>query len=169
MPQLRLDIIRADSDVSGIDCGVPSIQEMIRQAYCTTIYKQALSYNISLDNVIIGSCSIRFGFFKDDEYYINDPEYCAIDISYLAIDKKFQKQTYGSYALNMLIKYAYTWSAKLPIRCLTLKALPGLSQWYKKCGFVEYPGEDDPRFPNCTPMMIDFMDRKSVDAYADSL
>lgn len=166
--QVRLDII--SSDINGcIDCGVGSIQAMMVDAYYKTILRQAFSYNIVVNGKIVGNCMIKFGIFKDEDYYCGDPEYCAMDISYLAIDKKYQGNQYGSAALVMLILHVRNWAKQLPIRCLTLNAFNHLVEWYKKCGFVEYPRENDVRFPNCTPMMIDLMDKSKVEVYEYSL
>lgn len=166
--QMRLDII--NSDLNGcINCGVGSIQAMMADAYYKTILRQAFSYNIVVNEEIVGNCMIKFGIFKDEDYNCGDPEYCAMDISYLAIDMKYQRNRYGSAALVMLILNARNWAKQLPIRCLTLNAFNHLVEWYKKCGFVEYPRENDVRFPNCTPMMIDLMDKSIVDVYANSL
>lgn len=169
MSQMRLDVVGADYDTSCINCGVGSIQDMMRNSYYMTICKQALAYNILIDNVIVGNCQINFGIFKDDDYNSGNPEFCAIDIQYIAIDRKYQNHGYGTLVLRMLIQNAFEWSTSLPIRCLTLNALPGLTELYRNNGFVEYPRVFDSRFPDCTPMMIDFMDKKLVDTYASSL
>ena len=167
MPSIKLEKIKSDKDIKNIDCGVHSIQEMMKDAYYMTICKQAFAYNIIVNDKIVGNCLVRFRSFQDEEYYSNDMEYCALDISYLAIDKKDQGKSYGSFALAALIKDALSLSNLCPIRCLTLQALPGLDTLYQKYGFQKCPAENDPRFPDSTPMIFDFIDPHEIEQYGD--
>ena len=61
----------------------------------------------------------------------------SLYINYLAIGTKYQKNKIGTKTLEKIINEARQWTDFLPIRFITLNAVPEKVDWYKKIGFKE--------------------------------
>lgn len=171
MSELRLSVMQNDHLPSNFSCGINSIDEQIRGAFCKTLFKQARAYNITVDGHFVGNCMIKLVSLRDEnaEYYSSDKEFVALEISYLAVDKSLQGHGIGSAVLKRLISEAKSTSEDLPIRFLILDAFKDKEKWYTDSGFSQYPKKEDLRYPDTVPMRMDFMNIKSVQEYAESL
>ena len=171
MSQLRLSKMTQDLEIDKISCGVPSIDEMIKNAYYEQLCKQGVAYNIFVDHKIIGNCMIKFVCLQDEmnDYVCGSPEFVACEIAYIAIDKRVQHQKFGSVVLNILINHIGNLAKELPIRFLVIDALKDKEQWYVHNGFQVYPKKADLRHPDTIPMLIDFIDKNAVERYIDGL
>ena len=171
MSELRFVVMTDDIPSDFETCGNSSIDDRIREAYCKTLCKQGLAYNILVDGYLVGNCMIKLVCIRDedDEYYVTDHEYMGIEISYIAIDVRVQRQGIGQQVLIRLMSEAKKMSEKLPIRFLVLDARRDKKQWYLNAGFEEYPKREDLRYPNTIPMRIDFIDKALAEQYAGLL
>lgn len=169
MSELRLAVMNEDNYPDGISCGVASIDNLIKDAFAKTLFKQAKAYNIVLDNIIVGSCMVRFTSIEDEEYYVADYTYTAIELVYIAIDKRIQRNGVGTKVLKILIEKAKNIADNFPIRFFTLNAFKNRKEWYVSNGFREYPRIEDERYPDTIPMRIDFINRDLAEKYAESV
>ena len=168
MSELRLAVMNKDDFPDDLSCGVPSIDNLIKDAFAKTLFKQAKAYNIVLDDIIVGSCMIRFVSIEDEEYYVTDHTYTAIELVYIAIDKRIQRKGIGTKVLNILIRNAKNIADSLPVRFLLLNAFKNREEWYISKGFREYPRIKDDRYPGTIPMRIDFINLDLAEKYAES-
>ena len=162
----RLELRRMDRDIAGdISCGVQSIDELIKNAYYSVIYKQAIAYNVFYQSILVGNYMLRFGFIEDeeDEYYVDNHSYPCMELAYIAIDKKFQNNGLGTNVLKLIIKQVKRISDELPIRFFILDAFASWENWYGKAGFREYPKKLDLRYPDTIPMRMDLIDAASIE------
>ena len=153
---------------SSFTCGEDSIDALTRTAYNKTLFKQAIAYNILVDDRLVGNCMLKVAHICDEEYYVSDHDYAALELSYLAIDSRLQRNGIGTKALNILTSHAREISDTLPIRFLVLDAFEDKVDWYKRAGFGEYPKRVDLRYPGTVAMKMDFINRCLADAYAES-
>lgn len=168
MTTLRLAVMNKDDFPAGFSCGVPSIDNLIKDAFAKTLFKQAKAYNIVINNTVVGSCMIRFVSIEDEEFYITDHTYTAIELVYIAVDKHIQHNGIGTKVLNLLIMNAKRIADNLPVRFLLLNALKDRKKWYIDNGFSEYPRIEDERYPDTIPMRIDFINADLAEKYAES-
>ena len=170
MSELRLAIIDKDVPIEDVACGVSSIDSLQKDAFCRTLFKQALAYNIIVDKCLVGTCMIKLVRLCDanKDYCVGEPECVALEITYIAVGEKYQNKRIGTNVLNLLILRARKWSTQLPIRFLIIDSLPDKEQWYTLAGFRRYPKREDLRRPGTVPMLIDLMDTKAAEQYAAS-
>ena len=169
MSMLELAQMETDALPPDFTCGVSSIDYQIKDAYYKCISKQASAYNIIVDGITVGNCMIRIASIEDEEFMTSDPTYAAIEISYIAVDERIQRHGIGTKVLEMLVVKACKIAAVLPVRFLVLNALPEKREWYEKNGFREYKRVEDPRYPGTVHMAMDFVDRKKIEDYLESL
>lgn len=168
MSELRLVVMSEEN--SSVSCGVKSIDTLIQGAYAKTIFKQALAYNIMIDDHIIGNCMIRFVRLRDEDvdYYDQDQEFIALEITYLAIDQRVQRHSFGTEVLKMLIARAKQVASELPVRFLVIDAFKDKENWYSSSGFKTYPKVENSRYPGTVPMRMDLIDRELAEEYVKS-
>lgn len=174
MSKLQLIVMDKDLPAGAISCGVRSIDDLIQDAYSSTLFKQALAFNIFVDNRLIGNCMVKLVSLslehdEDTKYYVRYKEYTALEISYLAIDTRIQGHGYGKKVLQQLILLAKKVSRYLPVRFLVLDAFKEKEEWYKLSGFKLYPKKEDLRYPGTLPMRIDLIDTDLAEKYEQSL
>lgn len=169
MSELRLSVVRDDC-FPNWQCGVDSIDGLVRSAFARTLFKQGLAYDIQVDGRAVGSCMVRFVRLLDEgaEYYERDREFIALEISYLAIDRRLQRRGIGTRVLKMLIQMAQRIAASLPVRFLVIDAFPEKEAWYTGAGFRTYPKVEDLRYPDTVPMRMDLIDLEAAERYAES-
>lgn len=169
MSELRLSVVR-DERPPDWQCGVDSIDALVRSAYARTLFKQSLAYDIRVDGRAVGSCMVRLVRLLDEdaEYYERDQEFVALEISYLAIDKRLHRRGLGTQVLKALIQRAREIAAALPVRFLVIDALKEKEGWYTEAGFRTYPKVEDLRYPDTVPMRMDLIDLKAAERYAES-
>lgn len=168
MSELRLTVMDSNNPATAVSCGIPTIDSLAKDAYCKTLLKQGLAYNILVDNYPVGSCMIKFVVIEDEEYCVNNPEYVAYEISYIAINEKFQRHGIGSRVLSRLIREAQKVAEKYPVRFLVINALQDKEDWYFNAGFKRYPKKDDPRYLGTIPMRMDFLKTEAIDEYSEN-
>ena len=158
MSELRLEVMQGDISPS-LSCGEKSIDALMGLAYSKTVSKQALAYNILVDEHLVGNCMLKLVRLCDEiaDYYISDNEFIALELSYLAIDRRLQGQGIGTLVLKKLIQWARMKSEELPIRFFVLDAFKARKGWYRGVGFGEYPKKMDPRCPGTVAMRMDFI------------
>ena len=64
MSELRLRIVEREHAVFG-SCGVESIDSLVKGAYAATLFKQVLAYDILVDEIVVGSCMLRFAVIRN--------------------------------------------------------------------------------------------------------
>ena len=170
MSELRLVAMTEDFPSDLLSCGVPTIDNQVRDAYRKTLCKQGLAYNIIVDGFLVGNCMVKLVWLCDEneEYYVTDHGFIALEISYIAIDTRIQKNGIGKRVLTRLMSDAHQLSKDLPIRFLIIDALDDKKEWYSKAGFEEYPKREDLRCLGTIPMRVDFIDKVAVNKYAES-
>lgn len=101
MSELRLEVMQGDISPS-LSCGEKSIDALMGLAYSKTVSKQALAYNILVDEHLVGNCMLKLVRLCDEiaDYYISDNEFIALELSYLAIDRRLQGQGIGTLVLK---------------------------------------------------------------------
>ena len=118
------------SAVNNFDCGNSAINEYVENSYFATLLQQCYAYEIEYKSLVVGYYMITF---RDVAFYD-----CISEISdYLAIGTKYQKNKIGTKTLEKIINEARQWTDFLPIRFITLNAVPEKVDWYKKIGFKE--------------------------------
>lgn len=170
MSELRMTIMAEELSNGSISCGVQSIDDRIKEAYSRTLCKQAVAYNVLVDDCLVGNCMVRLVWLCDEteEYYVTDKEYIALEITYIAIDTRYQRKGIGSCVLKRLMLIAESFSKQLPIRFLIIDALDDKKQWYMNAGFKEYPKREDLRHIGTIPMRVDLIDKSKIDQYVNS-
>ena len=120
------------SAVNNFDCGNSAINEYVENSYFATLLQQCYAYEIEYKSLVVGYYMITFrdvAFYdcisEISDYQIDDfGEFLpSLYINYLAIGTKYQKNKIGT--------------DFLPIRFITLNAVPEKVDWYKKIGFKE--------------------------------
>ena len=66
MSDLRFKVMENDIP-SSFTCGERSIDALTRTAYNKTLYKQALAYNILVDDRLVGNCMLKVAHICDEE------------------------------------------------------------------------------------------------------
>lgn len=134
------------SAVNNFDCGNPAINEYVENSYFATLLQQCYAYEIEYKSLVVGYYMITFrdvAFYdcisEISDYQIDDfGEFLpSLYINYLAIGTKYQKNKIGTKTLEKIINEARQWTDFLPIRFITLNAVPEKVDWYKKIGFKE--------------------------------
>ena len=171
MTEIKLVEMTRDLSIGSLSSGVPSIDNRWKEAYCITVYKQGLAYNIVANGILVGSCLIRLTCIEDEnaEYYVENPTYSAFVIDYIAVDRRLQKRGIGTKALQLLIYKIKSFCASLPVRFLILYAFPEKVSWYQQCGFRAFLQPRDARYPDLVPMRMDFIDWVQLERYTQSM
>ncbi len=134
------------SEASNFDCGNSAINEYVENSYFATLSQQCYAYKIIYRSFIVGYYMITFRnvVFSDCTSDVSDYQIGtwgdlipSLYINYLAVGKKYQKNHIGTKTLEKIINEAREWTEFLPIRLITINAVPDKIEWYKKIGFKE--------------------------------
>ena len=121
------------SAVNNFDCGNPAINEYVENSYFATLLQQCYAYEIEYKSLVVGYYMITF---RDVAFYD-----CISEISDYQIDDFGEflpsLNKIGTKTLEKIINEARQWTDFLPIRFITLNAVPEKVDWYKKMGFKE--------------------------------
>lgn len=172
MPEFQYILLT--SEVSNFDCGNDSINQYVRDSYFATLLQQCYAYEIVYRSFVVGYYMITFRnvAFSDCTSEISDYQIGSFKefiptlyINYLAVGKDYQKNNIGTKTLEKIITEARQWSDFLPIRLVTINAVPDKVEWYKKMGFAEMGKDID----NVNKYMyIDLIkNKKQLDDYCD--
>lgn len=144
MGKLKLEKVTQKVETIDFDCGIPSINEYVRESYYPSIAQHAYAYNIVGNEISLGYIQFLFrevelDFFPDDISDI-DPdikEGClsAVHIRFIAIEKKYQKKDIGTKVLKIIIRIIEALAEEWPISVITIDARTELVSWYEREGF----------------------------------
>lgn len=144
MSEIRYVLL--SSDPSNFDCGNPAINKYVESSYFATLYQQCYAYKIMYKSVVVGyymitlrdvalsDCISEISDYQMGEFGDYIP---SLYINYLAIETKFQKNKIGTKTLEKIITETRQLTNILPIRFITINAVPDKIDWYKKIGFSE--------------------------------
>lgn len=162
MAVLKFELVTKDDDINQYcDCGVESINQIIKESYYATLAQHAYAYRISADDKILGYVQYLFrdvelDYFPPDisgiDPGIKDHSLSAVHINYLAIDKKYQNKNHkrskgiGTVVLETMIKKIEELAEEWPISMITIDARNDLVSWYEREGFhqlrKDFPGQE---------------------------
>lgn len=179
MGNLQYRKVTREVENTSFTCGVPSIDEYVKNSYYPTIVQQAYGYSISGRGIVLGYYMIMFREIELDDFppeiadydpEIKDRKVSAVYIRYIAIDEKYQHNRIGTAAIQTIIKSVKMLAANWPIRVITIDAREDLVTWYEKLGFRKMvyntPGQDGitvSMFLDCMQKKDEFME------YIDSI
>ena len=144
METLELKRVLRDVEETEFDCGIDTINDMVKNSYYPFIAQHAYTYSIIYKEKIIGYIQImlrdiNISSFPDDISDINpeirDGTITSMHINFLAIDQRCQRKTFGTYALKMMISRVDKFAKEWPIRVITIDAREELVTWYERIGF----------------------------------
>ena len=174
MRALSLKLMPYEVSQGEFCCGNNSIETSICSSYYATLLKQAYAYQICEGNIIIGYCMVYLKRIsldimksvENDEYNSGIVDgYTSAHISYIAIAADKQHRGYGTLTLKGIIKNILELSKRLPIRLITLDALPEYEDWYCGIGFREIPCANN--FSDIIPMYMDCMSNEEKNKRAE--
>ena len=134
------------SEADNFDCGNATINEYVENSYFATLSQQCYAYKIvyrafivgyymiTLRNVALSDCTSDISDYQAGEFGDFIP---SLYINYLAVGKKYQKLKIGTKTLEKIINETRQLTDVLPIRFITINAVPDKIEWYKKIGFQE--------------------------------
>lgn len=175
MAELRYELLT--SEAAGFDCGNPSINKYVEDSFAATLSQQCYAYRIVYKSCIVGyyMITLRDVALSDCVSDISDYQegnfgefLPSLYINYLAVGKKYQKNKIGTSTIQKIINETRKLTDVLPIRFITINAVPDKVEWYTKMGF-DFMGKDI----DCINkyMYIDMIKDKEklVDYYNNSL
>lgn len=172
----ELSFRKIEKEIKSFDCGNPSINCQIREAYYPHILNFAYTFQVSFKDKIVGYYMIKFLSINICDcpepiksFYVTDMDKCCtFHIGFLAVNKGLQKQGIGSAVLTTLIADARRLSRQYPLLLITIDALKEKYEWYRQRGFRafdEKAREDD---KSTIRMYIDCVeDRDVISRYID--
>ena len=142
----EIQYVLLTSDPANFDCGNPAINKYVEASYFATLCQQCYAYKIVYKSIIVGyyMITLRDVALTDcipeiSDYQIADfgDHIPSLYINYLAIGTQFQKNKIGTKTLEKIINETRQLTNVLPIRFITINAVPDKVEWYKKIGFSE--------------------------------
>lgn len=173
---LTLQNLTDENMVANFDCGISSINIMVRRSFYSNLLRQTNVQAILFDGKPVGFCatSIRKVSVSPDNTtapfagaYEGTEDYTAINLDYIAVEKKLQKNGIGKVTLLAIIQQSMTFYQKLPIRLLFLEALNDKVDWYKNLGFLVFDNRNPSKTPGTTAMYVDLMPQCEKQALQD--
>lgn len=165
--EICIGILEEEPDLRSFTCGNNSIDMQIKEAYYCVVLKQFYAYSITYKDEIIGYYMIGIKEIIEDERGVELYGYTfhSIHIMYLAIHEKFQKKGIGTLVLKHIIQEAKLISNKVPIRFITLDALPSKVSWYADRGFKCY--DQTQKNTENYKMRMDLIDIDKLEQYEE--
>lgn len=134
MAYLRTRVI--ESEPCCFDCGNKSINQMVEDAYQSTLLQFATAYEILYGDTIVGYYMMVFKKIiiskmpEEFQEYTSLLESCvAAHIRFIAINKLYQHQKLGTAALVIIEQEVNKLIKRWPIRLITLDATPDNVEW----------------------------------------
>lgn len=177
MSKLTYKFLQENIEEGKFDCGVKAINQYVKDSYLATLLQHGYAYQILYNSVVVGYYMLTFNHVRIEECPDAISEYTSglsdyiytVEIKYLAIDKKYQKHGIGTAVLPSIIKSIKDYALTFPIRLITIDARIDLVEWYRKFGFVKFPGNPVWQEGYTTKMYIDCMIRqKELDDYIET-
>ena len=179
MGNLQYRRVTREVENSSFTCGVPSIDDYVKNSYYPTIVQHAYGYSISGKGIVLGYYMIMFREIKladfppeiaDYDPEIKERKISAVHIRYIAIDERYQHNKIGTFTIQTIIKSVKMLAVNWPIRVITIDAREDLVTWYEKLGFrkmiTNTPGQDGVT----VSMFFDYMQQKDeFMKYMDSI
>ena len=113
MGNLQYRKVTREVEDASFTCGVPSIDEYVKNSYYPTIVQHAYGYSISGKGIILGYYMIMFREIELDDFppeiadydpEIKNRKVTAVHIRYIAIDEKYQHNRIGTATIQTIIK-----------------------------------------------------------------
>ena len=174
---LNIRPISAKSETAAFDCGNPSIETRIKNAYYASLLREGYAYEIIANRQLVGYYMITLttingtGIPEETREYTSGVyrslRYAAVEITFIAIDQRYQHNKIGTTVLQGVIKDIRSLSQRIPIRFIVIDALKEKVGWYKKLGFFLL-NDDLSAADNCATvkMLIDcFCDKEGLEHY----
>lgn len=143
MADLTIRLI--ESEPYDFDCGKVGINDMVRDAYQSTLLQFAYAYEVLYDTTIVGYYMITFKKIDlanmPDEFteYSSNLENCfSLHLRFITINKPFQQKGLGKLVMGIFLSEANELIKRVPIRIVTLDATPDNVKWYTQYGFKEF-------------------------------
>lgn len=146
MAKLMFNKVTESVKETDFDCGIDSINEYIKESYFPSILQQCTTFEVKLDDKVLGYYQILFReikmeMFPDDisdvTCEIKEDTISSVHIRFIAIDKKYQRKKIGTEIVRVIIKRVEELADFWPIRVITIDAINNLISWYEKEGFVK--------------------------------
>ena len=164
MDELLFRKIESEQDLENHDCGVGSIDQMVRNSYMQHLLGQQDTYKIVFDGKIIGFYAIQIRALNFDnsdaefaQYYDGDPIFGYVYIRYLCVDKNAQGYGVGTTALEYIVKKMREEHERLPVRLIVFDALREKAEFYEKRGFSYVRSTDRDKVSEKVEMFLDLM------------
>lgn len=177
MSRIIIKKLSTDPVHTAFDCGVAGINDMIiNRSYYPTILQHLYSFEIIVDDVLVGYYMYGFRKLKMEEcpgdigeYYSDMSDVCyTLHIRYIAIATQYQHNGIGQRVLYLIIRQIYEMCKNWPIRLITLNALPERVNWYKENGFQLFNESDIKGGNKDIPMYMDcLLDVEKVREYCN--
>lgn len=143
MDGISISKITDSNELIGHSCGEPAIDQMIRSAFYSHLFRQQDTYCIRFQGDVIGSYAlsvkaIDFSACDEEiaEYYKNNLFFGVLYIPYLAVDTDMQGMGIGTAVLKLIIRFAIEKASDVPVRCVLFDALRRRVKFYQDCGFT---------------------------------
>ena len=165
MGQISYRLLSEDIIINEFTCGNPSIDQMLKDGFYSTLLKQGFCYEIVIRDRIVGYFFYTYILVScNDE---NMDSYCstlmgfnypALHIKFIAIDKKFQRKKIGTNVLRLFISNARKLHKDFPVRFVVIDALKDLESFYSKLGFQPVDDQDISANLSTIRMFFDLFD-----------
>lgn len=150
-------------------CGIPSIDQMVRDSYFLCLLKRSCAYEVSAENTVVAYYRIELRRFDNSKF---DPpldehsiglynDLYALHIQYIAVHKKFQGHHIGDAILKHILRNVGDITFYCPLRLVTLEAFQELVPWYQKYTFESLERSVDN--PETTLMFLDLISSEDLD------
>lgn len=172
-----IELLDHEPDMQSFSCGVPSIDNMISEAYLNHLIRKSMTFqikilghNVGYYQLVIANVTMEGTELPFGDYGSGENRYGVLSIRFLAIKKEIQKKGIGTLVLREILKEARELSTRWPIRVVYIEALPDKVPWYREIGFEILKDASDDNF-GLVPMFFEMMsthDKESIEDYCSS-
>ncbi|HTZ13645.1 MAG TPA: GNAT family N-acetyltransferase [Mycobacterium sp.] len=146
MSALRL-VLFADHDLAGFDCGNEELNRwLVEHAQASQKADLARTYVLLGDGAVVGYVSLTTGSIRREavpkRYARGMPRHPipTILIARLAVDRRYQRQRFGSRLLAEALRLAVTASDAAAARLVVVDAIDdAAAAFYRRWGFIDVP------------------------------
>lgn len=162
MDELQCTVISGNTDLSGLDCGNASVNEMLRKSPYRHALHQARTVQVCLGAHRLGVFTLSVSNISMEntdthmaDHYWDSPSFGAVKLDYIAVDHRLQNRGIGKSILAYVVSLAQKMYLDWPVRVLILDALREKVEWYRCCGFDVM---DNREMQSDTPTVHMFLD-----------